>query len=354
MLWLIRVAIHVSVSLVLCRGHRSDDNDREMTLIPLGTLVLIRDSKTNQDVGHAIEHFRSAPHDTEGSGAALHGMEHEALLQRSWTSDSMVAAEGGNHAASDASAGDPPKTVDPSPKGTETADAKIARDDGRKKEAKCNGKGDGWQCLWKDKQNILKNNAENNGADCKSGHECMVGCDEPHEFHPKKAKVKCNNGKYEELPECIKHIQCPPTGGGWKCQGVDEKKDMVNAGDKCHVECLEPGFHPSVAETTCSPKATYEPAPTCVQSKHCPSSGEGWKCGDGTIPTPSDKDCKVTCEEEGDKPEEATVKCGPKDGKYVKEPKCDAPKKSGAVQLRFSKSLIALLLIFLCKSDLHA
>jgi len=216
MLWFLRVAIHAYISFVGCHAYRPEnDEQQELQMIPLGTLVLLRDSKSQKAVGQALERSDS------GLGFSA--------LQQSATSESIVKSVNASQPAVNAS-DDPATATTPQPwdfnpacgkkvgkaeynKGgdkLDSADQKGAKGVlARRKELKgkkCLGGGDNWFCLWKTK----------NGADTRSGNQCEVACKDCDNYHPKKPSVTCKEGKYDETPECIRNIQCDP-GAGLKC-----------------------------------------------------------------------------------------------------------------------------------------
>lgn len=320
-------------------------------MIPLGTLVLVHDSKSQKALGHAVERVNGGSQSVGHWGELLQDADNESsVLQQYVASESMDSHAKGRPAPTHAKA----KKKGTENKCLEKKGSKSSSEGGDKKQAKCSGRGDNWLCLWSDK----------NGEDARSGNKCEVQCTDCENMHPKDKIVTCKDGKYDKLPDCLGNHQCPPYGGGWKCKGIPEDR-QVNSGQKCEIECLEPGFSPVHAEVTCGEKEVYSPEAACKQGKHCPSSGSsgkddiGWKCQGqeskgGAELIADGGTCKVTCESKEYTPAEGEVTC--KNGKYEKAPMCAKPSEGGghggskSFALRLRCSLPVSLLLFIVLS----
>jgi len=214
---------------------------------------------------------------------------------------------------------------------------------------KCSGKGDGWVCAA----------AFKDGSDVKSGDHCKVKCLDPYNTHPKVPKVRCDNGKYDEEPECIENVQCDGSGGGWACKDIKEGVKL-NEGMICHMECAEPDFKKSADKATCK-QGKYEPELSCVQAKHCEAKGDegpaGWECKgemDGREKIQSGHPCQVTCKDPKLVPHAASVTCN--DGKYSEQPSCGEKPPPATKNVASPRStcapLTVLFMAALCKFEL--
>lgn len=177
--------------------------------------------------------------------------------------------------------------------------------------ARCAGKTSTWQC--KGEFKVKKFTHVARGQDRDDGDRCRVECADSRNWVVKDTRmaqngVVCQDGKYDLEPQCIKKVQCPNGGGGWTCKGRPKgsrnPNDMLNLGQMCEAECLEPDFVPlGEGPGKCVDDGhghgVYSPTIGCRALKRCPSEdrAQGWACQgrDARTDVPSGEECVVQC-----------------------------------------------------------